>query len=326
MPGDEFDMALREPSQIVDASDIRGRSAKARDDRAQRRSSAHTQTRREPRSGVKIETVALAAGTVSRLRCAPHTALSLPADLAAASTQSLYALHVLTGEVGVEQAGRRSLARTGDIVVFGGALPTRIATGSQSSHDFVTLAMPAERLQNLEGSFGSLRLLRERTATPLTGCLALVADHMSTASKAQLDVLYEACAALLAATVSRLEQLDAPHLALSPDNPLLRDILHYTNRNLVDGGLRPPRVAEKFGISIRYLHKLFAASGVTFGSYVAMRRLDHVRSELMSGAGTPESIAALAFKWGFQDISTFNKAFRKRFGCAPRRFRSRSGC
>jgi AraC-like DNA-binding protein len=255
--------------------------------------------------------------------------MSLPADLAGESTRCHYALHVLAGEIGLEQAGRNCLARIGDIVTFDGALPARMSTGSESLHDIVALAIPAERLQtlpNLGRHSGSLRLLRAKTAGLLTGCLGLVAEHMSTGSKQELEPLQAACVALLDVAVSHLDQIETPRPENAADNAILRNILDYTNRNLADGALCPPEVAQRFGISVRYLHKLFAASGVTFSAYVAMRRLDHVRSELIASAAEPQSIAALAFKWGFQDISTFNKAFRKRFGCAPRQLRSRSGC
>ncbi len=143
-------------------------------------------------------------------------------------------------------------------------------------------------------------------------------DHLRSASKEELTALREACISFLA----RLERGTSATQGPQTDNRLLRNILDYTDRNIADSTLSPRGVAERFGISVRYLHKIFAGSGETFGSYVTTQRLEHVKNELMSGAAV-QSIAALARKWGFRDISGFNRAFRKRFGCAPRRFRTR---
>jgi AraC-like DNA-binding protein len=288
------------------------------DDRRRRHPSPRTSRR---------ESVALEHGAVSRLRRAPQTSLRIPADLAGASTTCIHVLYMLAGAVDIAQDGHRNAARAGDIVAFDGALPAKLTMSGRARHDVLLLSIPAARflaLRRSERPFHSLRLVHSGVASPLSGCLGLIADHMQTAAKDELGALVDACASLLATAERRFEASEASEPVSAADTPLLRSILDYTNANISHDGLAPPDVAQRFGISVRYLHKLFAASGVTFGSYVAMRRLDHVRSELISGTGEPQSIAALALKWGFRDLSTFNKAFRKRFGCAPRRLRSRS--
>jgi AraC family transcriptional activator of tynA and feaB len=72
------------------------------------------------------------------------------------------------------------------------------------------------------------------------------------------------------------------------------------------------------GVSDRYVHKLFAARRMTFGAYVTERRLNHICADLIS---TRHSVLGIAYRWGFNDISAFNKAFKKRYGCTPSRYR-----
>ncbi len=271
-----------------------------------------------------FERVALREGSVGRLRGAPRATLNLPIDLAGATTSGVYVLYVLGGDVRVSHIRHRSTPRRGSIVTFNGTMPARIKANGRSPYDIVTLEVPAARLSALhrtKDAGSCLRLIRETSSNPLASCMKILAEHMHTGSKEQLAALYEACVSLLVAEEVQLARV----ATLQPkplDNPLLRDILDYTNSNICDHTLRPSGVANRFGISVRYLHKLFATSGVTFGSYVVMRRLDHVRNELVSGA--THTIAELAQKWGFRDTSAFNKAFRKRFGCAPRRLRARA--
>jgi AraC family transcriptional regulator, positive regulator of tynA and feaB len=277
-----------------------------------------------PRAPHGFESAALESGTVGRLRCPPQTALSLPADLPGASTQSVLVLCVLAGAIDVAHAGHRAAAKDGDVVVLTGALPSRSTASGQDMHDIVTLEVPAERLTRLgDAQDATLRLMRKVSASPLASCMRLLAEHLRVGSKEDLSVLYEACLSLLLSAESRLDALGAPAPADTGDNPLLRNILDYTNRNISDGALAPPDVARKFAISVRYLHKLFAANGMTFAAYVTMRRLDHVKGELISGRSGGQTMTALARKWGFRDVSAFNRAFRKRFGCAPRALRAR---
>jgi AraC-like DNA-binding protein len=274
---------------------------------------------------MNFESVALKEGSIGRLRCPPQTTLSLPIDLASSTQQGVYVLCVLGGNVDVTHVGHRSVASGGDIVTFDAATAAGIKTNGQCLHDIVTLEVPIARMAlRCTEDTNSLRLIRHTSARPLAGCMTLMAGHMHTASKEELAALYEACVSLLLTAESHFETVAMPEPAAALDNSFLRDILDYTDRNIADRTLGPPHVARRFGISIRYLHKLFAPSGVTFGSYVAMQRLDHVRNELVSGGMSPQSIAELAQKWGFRDISAFNRAFRKRFGCTPRRLRSRA--
>ena len=163
-----------------------------------------------------------------------------------------------------------------------------------------------------------MSLVRDTSPSPLAACMRLLTEHMHTASNDQLTALYKACACLLKAEEGMPERLGAVEVT-----PLLGEILDHINRNLCDPALTPTAVARTFGISVRYLHKLFAPSGMTFGAYVVMRRVDRVRDALVSGSAPTRKIAELARSWGFRDISAFNRAFRKRFGCAPRQLRAR---
>jgi AraC-like DNA-binding protein len=70
-------------------------------------------------------------------------------------------------------------------------------------------------------------------------------------------------------------------------------------------------------MSISYFWRL----GWAFNSYVLARRLDHVRRDLLSLA-SPQPIWLIALRWGFKDLSTFSKAFKRKFGFSPGRFRS----
>ncbi|OHZ37165.1 hypothetical protein BBL07_14725 [Agrobacterium vitis] len=102
-------------------------------------------------------------------------------------------------------------------------------------------------------------------------------------------------------------------------SPLRQSVLRYVELNFADPEISPAKVAAHFGISTRYLHKLLEEHGETLGQIILAKRLDRCASELRKG--TCLTISEAAFRWGFNDMSYFSRAFRRRFGVAPRDYR-----
>lgn len=76
-------------------------------------------------------------------------------------------------------------------------------------------------------------------------------------------------------------------------------------------------VAAQQGISSSYVRKLFAAEGAKFASYVLKIRLEKVFQMLADPDSRSLAISTIALKCGFNDISYFNRVFRRRYGCTP---------
>ena len=76
-------------------------------------------------------------------------------------------------------------------------------------------------------------------------------------------------------------------------------------------------VAAHQEISSSYVRKLFAAEGARFTAFVLETRLQKVLQMLAAPESRGQPISAIALKCGFNDISYFNRVFRKRYGCTP---------
>lgn len=76
-------------------------------------------------------------------------------------------------------------------------------------------------------------------------------------------------------------------------------------------------VAAHQGISSSYVRKLFAAEGAKFTAFVLETRLQKVLQMLADPDSRGHAISTIALKCGFNDISYFNRVFRKRYGCTP---------
>lgn len=86
---------------------------------------------------------------------------------------------------------------------------------------------------------------------------------------------------------------------------------------LGDGELSSELIASRHGISSRYVRKLFEQDGRSFTAFVLGERLMRVRGKLRDSRYAHLTIAQLAHACGFNDISYFNRAFRRHFGATP---------
>jgi AraC-like DNA-binding protein len=98
--------------------------------------------------------------------------------------------------------------------------------------------------------------------------------------------------------------------------------------NLSQVRLSARTMAARHGLSDRYIHVLFEETGQTFSQFVEEARLNRAYALLTDPARMGMRIGDIASCVGFGEHSTFNRAFRRRFGDTPgnvRRTRSGAG-
>jgi AraC-like DNA-binding protein len=100
-----------------------------------------------------------------------------------------------------------------------------------------------------------------------------------------------------------------------------RDVLGYVEAHFLEPALSPRRVAGELGVSTRCVQILFAEMGTTPSAYIQARRLDHAAQQL-AHARRDAAVTTIAYDSGFNDLSTFCRVFRRRFGVAPRDYRA----
>ncbi len=97
----------------------------------------------------------------------------------------------------------------------------------------------------------------------------------------------------------------------------LAAIYDYIERYLDDDQLCPRTIANRFGISVRYLHRLFVPTGTSIARWIVIRRLETIRGELLQCGGSRGTIRDVATRWGFHDMAHFSRVFRQHFGEPP---------
>lgn len=96
----------------------------------------------------------------------------------------------------------------------------------------------------------------------------------------------------------------------------ITEVLTYINQHLNED-LSIPVLASKCFLSKYHLMRKFKSyTGYTLHQYILQKRLYRAKSMLSNG----ESMTTISQKAGFNDYSTFVRAFKKEFGLSPREY------
>jgi AraC-like DNA-binding protein len=94
-------------------------------------------------------------------------------------------------------------------------------------------------------------------------------------------------------------------------------------RHLTSSRLTATFVAVRLGVSTRYLHMLFETEPCSFSDFVTGQRLELASRILADPGQADRRILDIALALGFGDVTTFNRAFRRRFDRTPSQARGR---
>jgi AraC-like DNA-binding protein len=117
-----------------------------------------------------------------------------------------------------------------------------------------------------------------------------------------------------------LPHTDRDPLVASNSATLCREMRTYIEDRLTDASLSVSSVAEAFGLTPRHVHRVFATFETTPSAYLRDCRLSLAAARLRD-ARTNANITQIAFDSGFSDCTGFARAFRRKYGVAPRDFR-----
>jgi len=165
----------------------------------------------------------------------------------------------------------------------------------------------------------------DRVFTSKSGIGACVASLIDAIFNSQADLSSADCSALQVSLAEAIVQLGTSATGSIADAAridLFNNLKSIATAALDDPELTPAKVAAKAGVSVRTLHRVFQASGETFWSWIRDRRLERCYAELTAPTASRRSITEVAFRWGFNELSTFDRNFRKRYGASPRNVRS----
>lgn len=107
-------------------------------------------------------------------------------------------------------------------------------------------------------------------------------------------------------------------IAVHDDSRRILKVKNYISKNYADE-LRLPQLAEIAGMSASAFSRFFKLhTGRNLSDYIIDIRLGYASRLLVD---TSRSISEISFQCGFNNLSNFNRIFKRKKGCAPSEFR-----
>lgn len=278
----------------------------------------------EPGEGVfrsRIESVSFPGGTIGRSSTSGIISRKTKQNISRSAAECIYGTYVTVGELLIDQGDHTSVVKVGDLVLYHSHRPIFLTERCGARNSNISFSIPTTRYQRfaeMENRCHNTVIESNKLLDPLSSCLNILSNSLSGTPASTIEGLFEAISVLLPISVD-CDDSDSP-IDNKNNFGRLKTMHGYIDQNLDDPEFGISDVAIFMNVSRRSIQKYFARSGTTFAAYLTSRRLDRVRSDLRS-RGRHTSISDVAFRWGFSDLSTFNRAFKRCFGHTPRSLR-----
>jgi AraC-like DNA-binding protein len=103
----------------------------------------------------------------------------------------------------------------------------------------------------------------------------------------------------------------------------LKAVLTILEKRFAEPDFSAHKLAAAAGLSERYVNELLYEAGASFTTRLTELRLRKAADLLTRAGGRGGRISDIAFDCGFNDLSYFNRCFRRRFGLTPSAARGR---
>lgn len=233
---------------------------------------------------------------------------------------------LIRGSATYTQLGRTAALHPGDLMVYDSTLPMEIETPRGLAIRFVifprTMAgVPRNGMRELLAHPIGAEAPLSRAVSATLDALTPVAAGLTAQSRLRaLGGLVDIAAALF------LDQLGLQRPAEPPGRVSFPRLTALAEANLADPELGPRRLAAMSFVSVRLIHKVFAAEGTTVGTWIRDRRLERCREDLSSPDLAALPVAAVVTRWGVVSVQHFTNLFRAKYGETPAAYRRRLLC
>ncbi|MFK4384038.1 AraC family transcriptional regulator [Bradyrhizobium sp. USDA 223] len=222
----------------------------------------------------------------------------------------------------IRQEGREAIRGVGQAMLYTNAAPIAAQHDGPVAIRCVTVprALLAERLPNFE-DLAVKPLAASPALRHLERYLAIVIDSDIDADlvlKENISThLIDLVALVLGARGDSAELATRRGLRAAR----LQDVIADIRGRFADPSFSPSELARHLGLSPRYVQELLQETGSSFTERVTELRLQKARKMLLDSRYNRSKISDIAYACGFNEVSYFNRCFRRRFGTSPRHYR-----
>lgn len=170
-------------------------------------------------------------------------------------------------------------------------------------------------VEKYDSSVISTHTLLGQLASNLLQLLAANLDKES--SRGPASVTSTLMQLIAFALTERPEYRDTIQYRTAVQASLRQTIEQFIKTNCCDTNLSPQFIADRYRISLRYLHRLFEGSEYSVAKTILNVRLQHAMQQLAQNQGKTR-VTSVAFQCGFKDVSHFSKCFKEKYGIKPK--------
>lgn len=247
----------------------------------------------------------------------PHTILGGRETYANAGGGGYLLSWQLAGEALIEQGPAHIRLRPGEIAVVDARRPMRVLFNDEVQR--IVARIPANSLERSIPAVAAAHALTFRPQGSVAGLLLTyltgLSDETDNFEPADLPVLTENICNLLKLSASRsgVEQLSSRELRQQAVQRYLGQVACCPDVTL-------DSAAVHLNLSTRLLQKILSEMGTTFTRAITEERLLAAARKLDPELALP--IADVAYASGFNDVSHFNRLFKRRFFVTPSEYRA----
>ncbi|WP_371643280.1 helix-turn-helix domain-containing protein [Streptomyces mirabilis] len=265
-----------------------------------------------------MRTDRLAELRITTVECDPGEVHRSPRFIAAGDGRQVFVAVQARGAAQVEQDGRVTELRPGDIAFFETIRPFR--TRFPERFQLKIFAVPRTLLCQEEAELHDITARAWRPTGGLPALLSPFLSRLADASDSYSALVGERLAAnvvdLMAATAAQCAGRETGELPGAGRVLLLR-VQNFIRWHLSDPDLTPQVVARAHGISVRYLHRLFEGEGTTVCQWIRDLRLQECCVDLATAAAGTADLGRVARRWGFNGSAHLGRVFRSSLGLSP---------
>ncbi len=236
-----------------------------------------------------------------------------PAGIARSRRSHFYLIGQADRAWHVRQGGQVAHLRPGDVVLVDAAEPYEL----HFPHGVHCMSLQLPRAWVMQWlrtpeSVGPRMAWRDQGwGQSLSALAAQLARDPDSAAAMPAETFTQHLGALLAAA------LEPPPAADGRDRRLHQRLLALMSEQLDQHGLRAEALAQEVGVSLRTLHRTFAAADATFAGTLRRLRIARAESLLAQPRLAHLSVAEIGRRCGFADASHFVREYQRQRGITP---------
>ena len=224
-----------------------------------------------------------------------------------------------SGAISASASGQDVALREGDAVLMSS---TEVSVFNRHSHgSSLSILIPRPALSSMVDDLDDLHMQRIPRDTGILNLLTayaapLLDESLPTNPRVRTTTanhLQDLVALALGATRGATEVARDRGLRAARLNAAKTYIAANSDRR----DLNVAAVATHLGVTPRIVQRLFEHDGTTFTEYLLRQRLNRARRMLSAADLDHRYIGQIGFEVGFNDLSYFHRAFKRRFGLTP---------